>query len=230
MAENSQSQKAGEGSLQIQARGNVSIGLSYGDVKQIFIEERERIFQWVWERAQQMLRESGIQLKPVPMKIVLPLSQYASTEENPDLQERWAALLANTVTSDEAVHRSFPEILRQLGSSEARLLDKAFDYLVSKATEETLDPQELPEQILMTFVEDLGTLCSLATYHNIADCRIDLDGLIRLGLLTRKWNMVRVGHGSSARHNPDDGYPIGITSNGYRFVLACRKPKKAAGR
>jgi hypothetical protein len=45
-------------------------------------------------------------------------------ETNPDLQEAWENLLANTLTERAAdVRRGFPDILRRLDPKEARVLD-----------------------------------------------------------------------------------------------------------
>ena len=48
-----------------------------------------------------------------------------SLEDDDDMQARWAALLANAANPDQevTVHPTFPGILKELGSAEARLLD-----------------------------------------------------------------------------------------------------------
>jgi hypothetical protein len=107
----SQSQKAGEGSTLIQAGGNVSIGLSYADVKGIIAGERERIVERVWNRAQEMLEDAGLQPGPVPLKTLVPLLQYASLEDDKSLQERWANLLANAAADVKRVRSFFPRVL-----------------------------------------------------------------------------------------------------------------------
>lgn len=134
MAENSQSQKAGEGSTLIQAGGNVQItaGLSYADAKGMIAEERERIVHQVWDRVQEMVRQAGVHPGPMPLKTIVPLLQYCSLEEDQDLQERWAALLANSAHPEQAAHvqPSFPDILRQLSSLDAKFLDAIYDFVV----------------------------------------------------------------------------------------------------
>src|ERR1051326_8621250 len=90
----SQSQKAGDGVTQAMAGRDVNItqnliGLSYADVKLMIAEDREHNIEQVWARAQEMLREAGVQPGPVPLKTLVPLLQYASIEEDEYLQAQW---------------------------------------------------------------------------------------------------------------------------------------------
>jgi hypothetical protein len=83
----------------------------------------------VWQKAQEMARDTGGQPQPVPLKTLVQLLQYASLEEDAELQERWAALLANAAVRDvaKANGSTFSEILRQLTPNEAKFLDALYD-------------------------------------------------------------------------------------------------------
>jgi hypothetical protein len=79
--------------------------------------------------ANKRLKEAGLQPKAVPLKIIHPLLESASLEEEPDLRELWANLLSNAADSREInpVHPIFISILNNLTSSEAKFLNALYD-------------------------------------------------------------------------------------------------------
>lgn len=76
-------------------------------------------------KAQQYLNKKGIDPGIVPLKILHPLLQSASLEEDGNMQEKWAALLANAADPKKSndIHLSYIEILKQLSPIEAKILD-----------------------------------------------------------------------------------------------------------
>jgi hypothetical protein len=54
------------------------------------------------EKAEKMAEEAGFTPQAVPPKILFPLLEGASFEENEDLHTMWAALLANAASSENA--------------------------------------------------------------------------------------------------------------------------------
>jgi hypothetical protein len=99
-----------------------------------------------WERlelllhkTEQRLRKRGVtRFRFVPPKIVLPLLQSATMEEEDDLHSLWAALLATSLDADGAeVHRKFVTILSDLTSADAVVLNLMWkDWLVLDKKEE----------------------------------------------------------------------------------------------
>ncbi len=79
-------------------------------------------------RSQERLSNAGVSAKEVPLSIIHPALQAASLEEEPDLQEIWANLLANAADPRETtpLSPSFPAILKELSAREVRLLDTLF--------------------------------------------------------------------------------------------------------
>lgn len=77
------------------------------------------------ERAAEHLREVGREAERVRDDTLVPLLEAGSLVDEENMQVRWGALLANAADpgADE-VPPSFPEMLRQLSSIEARLLDE----------------------------------------------------------------------------------------------------------
>lgn len=65
-----------------------------------------------------------------PLKISVPLIESASLEDEEELQEKWAILLANSLTCEKNIKPIYIEILKQLSSIEVKILDKLYsDYM-----------------------------------------------------------------------------------------------------
>ena len=81
------------------------------------------------KRAAQMAEEAWFTPSAVPIKILFPLLEGASLEEDETLSEMWAALLANCADSKKVsqARPGFVEILKQLSKDEALLLSGLYD-------------------------------------------------------------------------------------------------------
>jgi len=176
---NSQSQKAGEGALQIQAQGNVTIayGVSYAELDMKIAEARR---EEVLSKAQEMLK--GVEPEPVPLKSLVRLLQYASLEDDAFLQERWAALLANASnpTQDQSKRTIHISLLKELSAAEVRFLDAAYAYVVERISRDVRPGAadglgwEVDMQFILNQSVDEG-------YFNMSY----IDNLERLNLLRR---------------------------------------------
>lgn len=82
------------------------------------------------KKAEQMARDAGFTPKAVPIKLLFPLLEDASLEEDENLHNMWAALLANASSPDRAekVRPEFLGILKQMSPDAAALLS----WMVSK--------------------------------------------------------------------------------------------------
>jgi hypothetical protein len=85
-------------------------------------------------KAEAMTSKAGYTPETVSLKLLFPLLEGASLEENEDLHTMWAALLAHASHpgSVSLVLPSFTEVLRVLTIDEARLLDAAYKYALSQ--------------------------------------------------------------------------------------------------
>jgi hypothetical protein len=234
--------RAGDGSTNFQAGRDVitvhnHLGLSYADVKLFIAEERERIVQQVWERAQEMLRELGAGPGPVPMKSLFQLLQAASLEEEAYLQEQWAALLANTSMNAETASASpaYVEILRQLSSRHARFLDAIHAHIskvgsggvrlhTNSQYSGMADLNGVTVQVMSKiYDESLGVTSAVSN----ASFHAAIDDLMRLGLMAvfprPAHAPVRISFGGGPEEPFADDY--GLTVLGINFILACRKPR-----
>ena len=102
-------------------------GLTLKDHVRVFRFKRQlRLFERV-----KTLSESISRTRRVPFRLLLPMVENASIEENDGLQDRWAAMLANAAVNRD-IHPSFPEILKQLSEKEVAYLDACYEYLEGK--------------------------------------------------------------------------------------------------
>ena len=96
---------------------------------------RDQIVLWrlknqikILNKAQAYCEKNNISPKKISLKILVPLLDYSSIEEEAVLQDKWAILLSNLVDSEKNVENHvFPYILSQLSINEYLILEKAFD-------------------------------------------------------------------------------------------------------
>lgn len=135
------------------------------------------------EQAQKILESKGIEPKAVPAKILIPLLENASLEEDENLQIKWVSLLAEAASGHE-IHPSFPKILSELGSADAKILEFLFHNHQQEeerrfsTTKDITISAGLPGMCEQMFEDYLKI-----EYQAI---RISLGNLIRLNLCTPK--------------------------------------------
>jgi Abortive infection alpha len=77
-----------------------------------------------------MLQDAGFEPNVVPDKLLLPIFEGMSMEDDEDLHTMWAALLANAATPEgsESVRPGFAAILREMAPDEAKVLKWTHDH------------------------------------------------------------------------------------------------------
>src|SRR5262245_1502120 len=83
------------------------------------------------KKAEKMAKDAGFTPKAVPSKLLFPLHEGASFEEDEDLHTMWAALLANAALPEarNCVRPGFIAILRQLSIDEGALLNWVYSHV-----------------------------------------------------------------------------------------------------
>jgi hypothetical protein len=170
-------------------------------------------------KAADKIQASGLPSAAVSDKLLRDLLEGGSMEDDPDMQERWANLLANAITvNPPEVKTAFPKILRELDPVEAHLID-AMAVTVS-TTEPFLRPSVFPQATVLGFI--------FGNHYGDIPFTIpprDSDNLLRLGLL-------REVTGDPERSFTVGGAPpilgYSFTALGWDFVNACRSPPSAA--
>jgi hypothetical protein len=148
-----------------------------------------------FEKFRKKCEQAHINLKHVSLPFLFDVVQRGTIEEDGDLQELWANLLANAADSREqvAVRTMFPDILRQISSEEARYLNDMLD-LMEGETKPYLD-------------------------------WISYDNLRRLRLIDADSNAMNdvIRHPRQYQKLTPDAF--WLTSLGEAFVKACRAPR-----
>lgn len=175
------------------------MGFTLKDHVQFFRLKRQvRLLQ----KTRQFIEETGRDAHQVPLKILLPIFDQATLEEDDELQDRWAALLANAATS-AGVIVGYGEVLKQLIRDDVLLLRKQF-YEQYPEADRTVDPRRSKE-LVDIWVEETKKPGEDFTARNRRKLR-SMNRLARLGLC-----------------NPLN-YDVGschLTQFGYDFVETC---------
>jgi hypothetical protein len=105
----------------------------------------------LYRKLQKKIEDAGFDPRQIPDTIWVPSLQLASLEDDEDLQEIWANLLANAADprADNPVTASFPVILKELTAREVKFLDTLYERTRSQpragapVTEKQLTNEEL---------------------------------------------------------------------------------------
>jgi hypothetical protein len=193
------------------------------EVRQYF-EERARLATETVLTATELLNASGIPAVPVPGRTLWPLLNAAANECEPDLQRKWAVLLANAADPrrQNEVMPSFVSILSQLSPTEALLLErvylKSIDGLDRVAYRLGREPLDLRDTALFSG-PDPDSLREIEMPYGsyLALC----DNLARLGVVEE----VFAGPTTSGLSVSNKRYgALNLTELGRRFVAACVTP------
>lgn len=111
---------------------------------------KEKVTLWrfknqinVVNKAREYCLKHNIVPQEISLKILAPLMENASLEEDETLQEKWAMLLANMADSEQNIQNHvFPYLLSQISKNEFQALESAW---LSKQERATLKKKELED-------------------------------------------------------------------------------------
>jgi hypothetical protein len=194
------------------------------------------------QKVERICAEAGIDPKAVPLKTLLPILENASVEEEEDLHDRYANMLANAANPAEGgVHPAFPEILRELSATEARFLDAVYEHVAREAgrrqisfdasTVESIELGRLGFELV--FAEAGLTRGGMRfTSHDGVGAEVEQDrtdfGVASRNLIRHQLLELRIRRpiyppaglfASETQPNPI------MTQLGFTFTAACRKPR-----
>jgi hypothetical protein len=152
-----------------------------------FRESRMRRF---WQKTSDFIQAEHIDVEPVPLKLLAPIIENASFEDNDFLQDHWAMLLARASRGGRhgQILSSAAEVLKQLNPWEVMLLERCYDALTqdNKAPIPTPERQSM-RQVVGDWQNDLFEnhdfhSSSLGEYY---DYGVMLNNVCRLGMMER---------------------------------------------
>ena len=181
-------------------------------LRDFVLEYRSKRFRRFIDRTREMFGDLTAQ--PLPLKILLPIFENASLEDDDDLQDRWAALLVNSSKAKNSLIGA-AEILKQLNSLEVLLLQMCYESFRPLNRPNPTDPMPVGGIILKwngVLIQNYNfPMPAGAATHEIT---VMLTNLQRLGLLTTPSLMVNGGINER----------IYLTSLAFELIGRCQIP------
>jgi hypothetical protein len=154
-------------------------------------------------RMQKKLEQAERKPKTIPPRLLVPILQSASVEDDDTLQEMWAGLLATASQERDKLSPSFAETLKQLTPDEARYFDKLYRFRKENARNPNFPDRTISP---LTFSEQAGTPRGVSA-----------ETFERLGLIGRDYGLTQ-------KENFDEmdvGYLFKMTDYAMKFMKAC---------
>ncbi|WP_299162815.1 Abi-alpha family protein [uncultured Tenacibaculum sp.] len=199
-------------------------------------------------KAQEHIEKLGFDPKQVNLKVLAPLVQLSSLEENIELQERWAKLITNIVKIEgqTLLKQNSIEIISKISNEEAQLIDFLYDYFIQKRLKRFQNDNRTPslypsikkkelEDYPLKWFSFLLTDISKKRKISIAELELMISNLTTLGVI--KWDPeVEVYNAEKSYTDPEDtsldidievydSETIKLTNLGFEFVKICRLKK-----
>lgn len=86
-------------------------------------------------KAAEKVKASGLPAHAVRDKLLRAVVEDGSMEDDEEMQERWATLLANAATDKDEIRLAYPRILAELEPKEALLLERLWEKTPNPAEE-----------------------------------------------------------------------------------------------
>lgn len=199
----------------------------------------------IFTKAQKILKEKKIDPKKVSLKVLAPLIEYSSYEEEESIQDKWSYLTAHILenSSDVTFQQNCIGILNKISSEEAMFLDNLYLSFLKKRRERQNKEKERYAQMKVKIpVRELDQYpldhfpFNVNEKFGFAKNRIEFlaSNLIALGLL--KWETEVEVDASKSSEDPEDtaidvdvtvdnNYYFIFTQLGIKFVEVCKAKK-----
>jgi len=164
-------------------------------------EIRWKNLRRIQARMRKKLEQGERKPKTIPPRVLVPILESASVEDDKTLQEMWAGLLATASQETDKLSPSFAETLKQLTPDEARFFDK----LYRRRTEKTRGTR-----FFHSSINPIG-------FRAEAPHGVSAETFERLGLIRRVYGLTR---GDSADEK-EVGYLLEMTEYAQKFMRAC---------
>jgi hypothetical protein len=159
---------------------------------------------------------AGKEVHQVPTRVFVPLLTAAANEDEPDLQRRWAALLAAAAINPDQVPSSFTGILASLSPMEVETFD--YVYLRSGYVRRAVHMGETSISKSDSFIASMNNLERLGLLRPSMDPDLNRHGIGANVVTMPKPDLL-----------PTYAY-VKITDLGLAFIIACHAPGEAVRR
>jgi hypothetical protein len=161
------------------------------------------------KKAQKIIETSGLTKQQVPLKVLIPLLDSSSLEEDSSMQEKWASLLAHVATGFNGIKANYVEILKELSPLEVYILDTMYSNAYTEGN--------IEKRALMQFGK--AEICKSFNISN-QECDLIIQNFYRLGICQPP--------GSSGIMFGDERVGLQttnvfeLTSLGFHFIESCK--------
>lgn len=167
----------------------------------------------IYTKAQKLTKQLSINPKAINMKLLVPLLENGSLEDDEKIIDMWSHLLANAAFSNE-VRSSYIDILKQLEPIEARIMQYIFNAVQKQGTIGKLPAGEFVITINGKPIQERFDL----SHDNFEQA---IDNLYRLRLLAPSARRLTFIEGKEVPFANYTKETIGVTYFGYYFAKAC---------
>lgn len=176
---------------------------------------------WRWKnqvaivlKAKKVLEEKGLSKQAVSLKVLVPLIDASSLEEDESMQTRWANLLANAISGVMEIKPNYVEILKELSPVEALVLDKLYEAVITESDHKKRFQMQFDKEKIVEWLKLENDTANLL-----------IENLFRLNLC-RMPGSTGVTFGENMRVAISTTDVFEFTATGLDFVRACRTPQK----
>jgi len=181
------------------------------------LSDQVKLWRWsnqinIIKKAQAKIEASGLNKKQIPLKVLVPIIQNSSLEQDKNMQDKWANMLANAATGSIEISPNYAAILNELSPIEVVILDKIYQEVNKEA--------DYQKRKALQF--DATKLKSML---NTTEEKMDLivENLFRLNVLQSPAGQgVMLGNFPFALRTTK---VFEFTTLGYEFVRACNWKK-----
>lgn len=176
----------------------------------------------ILNKAQKLVEDSGISPGYINMKVLVPLLESGSLEDDGDIVNMWANLLA-TASVSKKVRTSYVGILKELEPVEARIMQHIYQLIVEEYGYE-FNPEN--EYVAFLKSDEIRNVFGLVN----AEFEQAIDNLYRLKLLSPPASTLDFIENKDIPFAHYTKKEIGVTYLGYHFCLACNFNKSKLGK
>ncbi len=178
------------------------------------LSDNVRFWRWknqvrIVEKVKEKIEHSGLEKKRIPLKVLVPILENSSLEEDEQLQDKWANMLANAISGKKQISPNYAAILSELSSVEVVLLDQLH--------KEASGIHDYEERKNLQFGRE--NVCK-ALKIDTSSADLIIENLIRLGLCqSPAGSGIMIGQYKFALRTIEI---FEMTTLGYEFVSICK--------
>lgn len=125
----------------------------------------------ILEKAKGIAKENNIETKQINLKVLVPLLEYCSLEEEQTLQDMWANLIVNYSDSSKVYQSTiFPFILSQISSDDAQILKRINDSSIFDIIEQGINIYDIDNLLRLSLLKPnpILKMASFVDYYELS--------------------------------------------------------------